>query len=478
MKFSDHFDLGVGQSCLDFVNIPMDTDIPLFIDPFAIGLRNDIWSNEANQLIVDFFQNVVDTIMSNDDQKAKGLLLSLREPNETHLGFSKGPPRGSGLGPTTSLSLFNALKDSSAVKTGFISSLEDAELMIEGIGKDRISDLTTNIIKSKLLEYTIEQCLLWDIPTREVCAGSIYNQERQLWMQVYHQLPVYNNRPLLLVPKFIARYNFSYDNTKYYNGFVLDYLHSEHISFNSSLVFTLKNGRKKVRKKDLKELYPKTKEYLYQFSKEHPEVLKKYRNELKNYIESEEFLELTDENISNVANILIDALQLVESGRKMANVYERLMLAICEFIFFPNLTRPEKQPDIHEGRKRLDIIMDNSSKSGIFYEISAHGRLPCPRIVIELKNYSEDISNPELDQLSGRFSRERGMLGLSISRNIDNIEYIHKKCHDTLADGRGLILPLDDNDIKEMLNNISNNNRNLNDLKLRKLRDLIYGFNK
>ena len=41
MRFSEHFQLGMTQYELDFVDIPLETDIPLFIDPYAISIRND-----------------------------------------------------------------------------------------------------------------------------------------------------------------------------------------------------------------------------------------------------------------------------------------------------------------------------------------------------------------------------------------------------------------------------------------------------
>jgi len=42
----------------------------------------------------------------------------------------------------------------------------------------------------------------------------------------------------------------------------------------------LKNGKRRVTKKSLKEEHPLTKEYLLRFSEEHPEVLKEYKAHL------------------------------------------------------------------------------------------------------------------------------------------------------------------------------------------------------
>jgi len=63
----------------------------------------------------------------------------------------------------------------------------------------------------------------------------------------------------------------------------LNFLQEEHLSANSSLVRTLKDGTKKPPcKKALKELHPLSEQYLYEFSEEHPDVLKRYKKS-KNY---------------------------------------------------------------------------------------------------------------------------------------------------------------------------------------------------
>lgn len=86
LTFSRHFKINKSQYELDFVDIPLNSgDIPLFIDPYAISLRQDRWSEGCHNLIVGFFQEVLDAIRKQADQKAKAMLAGLREPNETHL---------------------------------------------------------------------------------------------------------------------------------------------------------------------------------------------------------------------------------------------------------------------------------------------------------------------------------------------------------------------------------------------------------
>ena len=41
---------------LDFVNIPLNTDLPMYIDPYSISIKSGEWYEECNNLIVDFFE--------------------------------------------------------------------------------------------------------------------------------------------------------------------------------------------------------------------------------------------------------------------------------------------------------------------------------------------------------------------------------------------------------------------------------------
>jgi hypothetical protein len=37
-RFSDYFGISKGQSQLDFVDVPLDTDIELYVDPYALHI--------------------------------------------------------------------------------------------------------------------------------------------------------------------------------------------------------------------------------------------------------------------------------------------------------------------------------------------------------------------------------------------------------------------------------------------------------
>jgi hypothetical protein len=464
--FSRVFGLGKSQHELDFVNVSLQRDNRLFIDPFAIAQELDRWSQNAARTIRTFFQQVIDDIRGGHDDHARSLLLNLREPNETRLGYSANQPQGAGIGREQAEQIFEALRASTAVREGFISALEECELMIPGISHDKISDLTTNILRGHLVEYTRSQCELHGVRLEHVPIDAIFNIDTMQWEQQYVELPVWRNRPIVLVPKAVVRYSPAYHSDKYYQHYVLNFLKAQELNNpQSALVHVFRNERKKterrvVYKKELAELYPRAKEFLFEFSRRNPGVLREYREDLERIERSDGPSEVDSEDEAVIADALAEILRNTGVGNDHATAYHRLMIGVVEFIFYPKLLHPIKEREIHEGRKRIDIVMENGAHSGIFNILPNIRHLPSAYVPFECKNYGREVGNPELDQLAGRFSVNRGKLGFLCCREFENRTLFIQRCRDTFTDDRGLVLPLDDAAILHYLDRIAQRARN------------------
>jgi hypothetical protein len=465
MRASEYFGLGRTQQELDFVDVSVDGDIQLYLDPFAISQGTDRLSIQCHETLHEFFSQVLEAIRGGNVERASELLQFLKEPNETRLGLSKGTPRGAGIGEGQAEELLAALQRSTAVKTGFLRHLEDCELMIEGIGRDKISDLTTNIIRAHLVEYTKVQSELWSIPTQKVALPPIFDLANG-WISAFHDLPVTNNSALVFVPRTMVRIDPAVRHDQYYRHHVLNYLQLEHLNAGSSLVRSLKNGRRVVHKKDLEAQYPCTKPFLFEFSKMHPDVLSKYRAELQRLERSGETVAIAPEDERLVAEMLADALRKIPVGNDAASTYHSLMVGALAFLMFPHLIHPKKEKEIHEGRKRIDIVMENGAHSGIWSRLSRIRNIPCQFVPIECKNYGREVANPELDQISGRFSPVRGKVGLLCCRQFSDRPLFIQRCRDTFRDDRGLVVPLDDERIQVLLRTIQETGRKAIDEQL------------
>jgi hypothetical protein len=457
MKFSKTFRLNLSQPELDFVDVDLDGDMRLFIDPYALVGRPDELSRRCTSDIQDYFQVVLDCLKRGDRIRLQALMANLREPNETRLGLSRGLPRGSGVGTALSDRILAALSRSKAIETGLIRDLSDTELLIEGIGADKISDLATNIIRRHLIHYTQAQCGVHGIPMiGTIASGPLWNSSRQTWEQGHVRLPIVDGKKVVLVPKSFVRWRSSLDPREYYQHYVLNYIQQEEFERpGSSLVRVLKDGeRRPPSKKSLFAINDGTKADLLDFSARHPQVLDEYRARKKG------LLPLTNKELidSFDAKAFAAALAAVLPGIALGSTgeteYHRFMVGLLSFLFYPNLIYPETEERIHEGRKRIDITYVNGALSGLFERFGATTRLAAVKIMVECKNYTDDLGNKETDQLSGRFGPTRGWLGILACRQIDDRARLMARCRDTARDGRGFIIPVDDADVLSMLRHV------------------------
>lgn len=164
MRVSEYFGLGKTQAYLDFVDVPIDTDIEVFVDPTALRALTSNWGTECASLVQYYFEAVLNRMRAGKDREAQLLLSSLNERNEFHLGFSAGKSRGHGFGSKSAESVWGALSKSKASKSGLLKDLEDTCLLIEGIGRDMISDAVCNIIRGPLIKYTQDVSSFYGIP--------------------------------------------------------------------------------------------------------------------------------------------------------------------------------------------------------------------------------------------------------------------------------------------------------------------------
>ena len=75
---------------------------------------------------------------------------------------------------------------------------------MDGISRDRVSDIACNFLKSFLVDYTVEQCLKLNIPHQKVRLMSLYDYKEQFFRpDVEVELPINpaTGSPIIFVPK-------------------------------------------------------------------------------------------------------------------------------------------------------------------------------------------------------------------------------------------------------------------------------------
>ncbi|MFJ4808187.1 hypothetical protein [Streptomyces longwoodensis] len=452
MRVTEYFNVGRSQREVDFVDVDVDSDTLAFIDPRALSAMPTPWAHNCVSRIQGYFQVILDALMDGDTSRAKYLLSTLREPNETHLGYSKGRPRGSGVGEKIAEEIYEALSASSAVRTGMLQDLEEAALFVPGIGPDRVSDLAVNIIRGQLIEFTHEACDYYQIPMVDsVPSGPVWDSRKKRWESYYTRLPLVNDTPLILVPKSIVRRKLQFDPQDYYTHHILPFLEQEELAASGSLVHLLRSGPR-VYRRDLKQKYGVGKETNTRITVQNPEILENYRRQKDQNPQpamDHDWLPGAEAEEEFDWDALLDKVLNTPVGKAHADTYHRNVEALLSALFYPHLTSPRREFKIHGGMKRIDIAYVNESRHGFFYWLSQH--YPAPFVFVECKNYGKELKNPEFDQLVGRFSPSRGKFGIITHRGFGDKDKVLRSCRNSAHDDHGWMVVLDDNDLRALV---------------------------
>lgn len=452
-RFSKHFKLGLSQHQLDFVDVNTDRDLAVYVDPYAIEVHNDVWATSASERIRAFFKEVLDALRSGDRARATGLMSHLNEPKETFLGVSRGRPKGRGVGQNQAAGLIRAILNSPAFKTGLLEDLSEMSLYVEGVDKDKVSDLTTNVIRDLLVTYTAQQCEIYGIPISDYNSPPLWDMRRKDWISKMVQLPYVGRRPVILVPKYIVRRKLSLDSQEFYNKQITDFLVAENLRAGTSLVKVIKNRdgstHRKVFKSDVREANPKSKPYIVEMIVQHPELLQMLKDVAKAFPSLVSFDE--DTPPSAIAGSLIPILGSIKPGQADASKYHHFILGALTILFYPQLIQPHKEWDVHGGRKRIDIVYTNAADTGFFGQRRDDPNTLANTVIVECKNYWDDIGNPEFDQMLGRFDHNRGRFGIIVCRAVKDTKRLKQRQTDASSRGQGYVLVLTDHDIVRML---------------------------
>lgn len=210
MRFSEQFDLPSNQAFHDFVDVPLDTDLAVFIDPHVVATTRTDWCVRCHQIVSDFFQTLLDRLRDGDMDGALALLCVSREDNRPRTGYSRRKPQGTGVGPEKAQILIERLTESAAFESGDIQELEDGALFADRIGLDTVSDLMVNLLHEQLAIYTLDQCTLLGVPTDASDQMHAW-RPGEGWVTIHVRLPMTDGRPVILIPRSVVRTDLSLD---------------------------------------------------------------------------------------------------------------------------------------------------------------------------------------------------------------------------------------------------------------------------
>lgn len=229
LYFSDVFEVSEG-ALEDYgaFNVSLVTDLPLFIDPFLLF-------NSEKQEYQQLHDNMINYLRflkkkSDEGSMPDPFLRSwyfFSEVKQNWLGFCKTSNTGRGLGKVFAKALDENLVyvfrnfGNEQITRG--SHIEKLCLIRSGVGRDMISDFTTNLILDYLLNYTQEFAKGFiNSKFKKIAAvnKAVFNYDLERWLPKKYELPFFNGDFVILTPKDILTKDDTWINqSEMYSGF-------------------------------------------------------------------------------------------------------------------------------------------------------------------------------------------------------------------------------------------------------------------
>jgi hypothetical protein len=210
LYFSDFFEVSPSKlKKLGAFNISLVSDLPLFIDPFLLFNSRKLEYRLLHDEIIKYLV-FLKTKSSNPnlDPELVQSLYRFPEVNQNWLGFTTQGNKGRGLGPkfatTLHTNLNRVLSAFGNEQLSKDSHLEKLCLIEPGVGKDNISDFTTNLIKGYLLKYTesfTKKFIRKGLKTTFSVPRVRFNYGTETWRSQKFVLPQFENDYVILTPR-------------------------------------------------------------------------------------------------------------------------------------------------------------------------------------------------------------------------------------------------------------------------------------
>ena len=425
-RLTDYHGIHVEQISVDFAIPFFEEDIPLYLDPFLLWRSPSQQDQSLHTSLINAFNHLGKLMRTGNESKAIQILVTASECDEVGLGLSANRT-GKRIGHSKAkeiLALFEAIPE---YKSGGFRHFEEIQFFIEGISKDRISDIACSFLKSFLVDFTIEQCDMHGIPRQKCRVENIYDyRSNRFILSEIVEIPVNpkTGKPLIFVPKRWLRHTpwISYD----------DYFHhhcpQDDISHRPETLDRVA---------------------VLNYNRQNYGVIDTYIKEK----------ERTFEDCHN--DPLFSQIPIVSAQRKLSSIkklptgkndnadrkYENAIVALLPSLLYPQLDFAAKQSRTERGILIRDLIFYNNRSNEFLGDI--FNTYDSKQIVFEMKNVKE-VSRDHINQLNRYMADSLGKFGILVTRN-ELKKAIRQNIIDLWSGQRRCIIALTDADIAQMV---------------------------
>jgi hypothetical protein len=200
-RLTDHFGIYLAQAELDFAIPFLDEDIPLYLDPFLLWSSPSQQDQSLHTGLLNAFNHLGRLAQQNKERQAISTLVIASECKEVGMG-SSATRKGKRIGEAKAAEIIDIFKRIPQYGQSGFRHFEEIQLFVDGISRDRISDISCSFLKSFLVDFTQQQCQRYGIPmqTSNVDIYDYRSNVFELKQVLLPSTPV-DNSPVILVPK-------------------------------------------------------------------------------------------------------------------------------------------------------------------------------------------------------------------------------------------------------------------------------------
>lgn len=422
-RLNDFHGLPFLQEEVDFAIPFLDEDIPLYVDPFLLWKINSQQDNSLHTTIVNLFNQLGNYYLKGKENESRNILIELSECSEVGLGNSK-TRKGKKFGVKTADEILNLFKLVPQLNKQGFQHFEEVQLLVDNVSKDRISDISCSLIKSFLVDFTIDQCQRLKIPL-EKCSIPIYDYKSFHFKLEDTYLPINpeNKEPIILTPKRWLKYIPWINYEDYFQNYYIKEIDK---------VYDGKLNRVQI----------------LNFNRHNYNLVQSYIT-----LKEKENKDLTNDPLFTQIPVLsakrkISLILSLRTGKtdNADRDYEDLMVQTMSSLLYPHLDFAKEQSRTESGTQIRDLVFYNNRSFDFLNDI--YDSYESKQLVIELKNVKV-LEREHINQLNRYLAASFGRFGIIFTRN-KVPKNIFKNTIDLWSGQRKCILILDDSDLKLM----------------------------
>lgn len=434
-RLTDCYGVFAAQADLDFAIPFLDEDIPLYLDPFMLWRSPSQQDQAMHTGLINAFNHL--GVLASQGKKSEAIetLIIASECDEVGLGTSLNR-KGKRIGQDKASEIIDLFETIPQYQKYGFRHFEEIQFFVEGISKDRISDISCNFLKSFLIDFTIDQCEKHHIPTKPCNIRHKYEyRENKFIPEDSVDLPVNpeNSAPIILVPKRWLRFVPWINYDEYFEK----HCPQDEVSHKPEELTRVK---------------------VLNFNRQNYGVIEEYIKEKERSFEDCKNDPLFSQIPVTSAKRVFAQIKKLPTGLTDGadKEYEKLVGRLLPSLLYPNLDFAQEQARTSDGVSIRDLIFYNTRSTPLLEELMDD--YESRQITFEMKNVAA-IERIHVDQINRYLTEDLGKFGVFVTRNpLKKAEF--NRTVNLWAGQRKVVITLTDADLEQMVEVFESKQRN------------------